>query len=256
MLKLPDLQSDIGRAILEEEIEDIIAAIPGDGLSAASRLRIYRNHFLVTLTDALKVVFPVVHRLVDERFFAYAAHEFLREHPPSSRCLGEFGGAFPDFLAGFPPCAGLPYLGDVATLEWARSRAMQEDDPAPIAPSDLTDVTQDDRPRLQLALHPSLFLLRSSWSIDRIWAANQKDADGEIAEGITDPVTLAVHRAGAGILHRRLFAADFAFLQSLAAGGSLWKATELALDADPQFNLVLALRNLFQAGLVVGLSLH
>jgi hypothetical protein len=35
----------------------------------------------------LEDTFPVVCRLVDKRFFAYAAHEYLREHPPHSRCL-------------------------------------------------------------------------------------------------------------------------------------------------------------------------
>ena len=63
--------------------------------------------------------FPVVCRLVDHPFFAYAAHEFLRDHPPRSRCLAEYGGGFPDFLAAFEPCSSLPYLADVARFEWA-----------------------------------------------------------------------------------------------------------------------------------------
>src|SRR5205807_5231062 len=85
----------------------------------AARLRIYRNHAFATLGAVLEGTFPVVCRLVDKRFFAYAAHEYLREHPPHSRCLVEYGAGFADFLAGFGPCRRLPYLADVARFEWA-----------------------------------------------------------------------------------------------------------------------------------------
>src|SRR5439155_26661008 len=97
----------------------LVPTTRGDGLDPAARLRIHRNHAFATLGAVLEGTFPVVCRLVDKRFFAYAAHEYLREHPPHSRCLVEYGAGFPDFLAGFEPCKKLPYLADVARFEWA-----------------------------------------------------------------------------------------------------------------------------------------
>ena len=44
---------------------------------------------------------PVVCRLVDRRFFAYAADPYIRAHPPAGPCLFEYGATFPDFLAAF-----------------------------------------------------------------------------------------------------------------------------------------------------------
>ena len=70
------------------------------------------------LIDALDVD-DLVCRLVDKDFFAYAAYKYLREHPPHSRCLVEYGADFADFLARFAPCQDLPYLADVARFEWA-----------------------------------------------------------------------------------------------------------------------------------------
>jgi hypothetical protein len=118
-LTLLELQTRIGGAVLGGDIAEIAEITEGDGLDPAARLAIYRNHALTTLGAALKATFPVVCRLVDERFFAYAAHEYLREHPPRSRCLVEYGADFPDFLAGFQPCKDLPYLADIAGFEWA-----------------------------------------------------------------------------------------------------------------------------------------
>src|SRR5271165_4223828 len=118
MSMLLELQIRFRRAILDGDTAEIVAAIQGDGLDPAARVGIYRNHAFGTLGDALQSTFPVVCRLVDKRFFAYAAHEYLRGHPPHSRCLVEYGADFADFLARFEPCKDLPYLADVARFEW------------------------------------------------------------------------------------------------------------------------------------------
>jgi hypothetical protein len=85
MSTLRDLQRQFQQAVLGGDSAEIVAAIRRDGLDRAARIGIYRNHFLATIGASLQGTFPVVCRLVDERFFAYAAHEFVREHPPHSR---------------------------------------------------------------------------------------------------------------------------------------------------------------------------
>src|SRR5437868_12047331 len=108
MPNLLELQLQLRRAVLEGDTAALVAAIRGDGLDPAARLRIYRNHAFGTLGAVLEGIYPVVCRLVDKRFFAYSAHEYLREHPPHSRCLVEYGAGSPDFLAAFEPCNQLP----------------------------------------------------------------------------------------------------------------------------------------------------
>jgi hypothetical protein len=119
MPTLPELQTAFRVALLEGDKHAsalMEAEIESGDLSASERLAVYRNNVFAALSDALRETFPVVCRLVDERFFAYAAHEFIAAHPPSRPALFEYGGAFPDFLAGFPPCRELAYLPDVARL--------------------------------------------------------------------------------------------------------------------------------------------
>src|SRR5271168_3785317 len=77
-------------AVLGGDAGDIPADILGEGIEPAAGLAIYRNHAFATLGDAVRRIYPVVCRLVDERFFAYAAHQYLRVRPPSSRCLVEY----------------------------------------------------------------------------------------------------------------------------------------------------------------------
>src|SRR5947209_10624672 len=123
MPTLLELQLQLRRAVLGGDTAALVGTICGDGIDPAARLQIYRYHAFATLGAVLEGNFPVVSRLVDKRFFAYAAHEYLREHPPNSRCLVEYGGDFADFLAGFEPCKDLPYLAEVARLEWALNTA-------------------------------------------------------------------------------------------------------------------------------------
>ena len=122
MPNLLELQLQLRRVVLGGDTTELVGAIRGDGLNPAARLRIYRNHALTTLGAVLEGTFPVVCRLVDKRFFAYAAHEYLREHPPHSRCLIDYGADFADFLAAFEPCRDLPYLADVARFANGPSR--------------------------------------------------------------------------------------------------------------------------------------
>ncbi|HET7341829.1 MAG TPA: DNA-binding domain-containing protein, partial [Methylomirabilota bacterium] len=108
------------------------AGVAADGLSAIARVAVYRHHVLTSLTAALATTFPVVARLVDPRFFAWAADAYVRAQPPRGPCLAEYGDTFPDFLAAFPACRDLVYLPDVARLEWAMNAARQAPDVPPL----------------------------------------------------------------------------------------------------------------------------
>src|SRR5262245_53926427 len=124
MLALHELQTAFLRPMLGPAESQLLEVIVRDGLLPAARLQIYRHHVLTSLTDVLQTTFPVICRLVDERFFRYAADAYIRQYPPEAPCLFEYGAHFPAFLATFPPCRHLEYLEDVARLEWALHRAM------------------------------------------------------------------------------------------------------------------------------------
>ncbi len=243
MPALRELQAAIGAAMLGGDARAAAQEIEPDGLAPEARLEIYRHHVLTTLTSALEATFPVVCRLVDRRFFAYAADTYLRAHPPTRPCLFEYGDTFPDFLAAFPPCRDLAYLPDVARLEWAMSAALHAPDVDAMDPACLADVAAEDMPRLTFAVDPSVSFLDSPWPVDRIWRANQ-DEDGASSHPVdlaSGGVRLEVRRAGDVATVRALAAADHALRMTLARGGTLEDAAAAALGVDPHFELTAAL---------------
>ena len=109
MTSLHELQRDMTAALLGRGAGGVVAAmVTEDGIAAEARLLIYRHHVVTTLTAALRATFPVVCRLVDERFFGYAADEYIRQEPPAGPCLFEYGETFPEFLEAFRQTYVLP----------------------------------------------------------------------------------------------------------------------------------------------------
>lgn len=255
MPSLERVQRRICAAIVGGADLELLSIIDPDGIASAARLQIYRNHAFLTLSEALKAIYPVVCRLVDERFFSYAAHEYLRDTLPATPCLVEYGASFADFLAAFPACRGVPYLADVARLEWAVNGALNAEAASALAVDRLRAVAPDDAPGLRLTLHPSHRLLVSPWPVDRIWSANQPDA-GPDAEVDLDAggARLEVFRRGDRVAIAALSPASHAFRAAVAAGARLDAAVEAALAHDPLFDLPLTLRGLFDLGLITGCS--
>jgi hypothetical protein len=252
MSTLLELQLQLRRAVLGGDTAALVANIRGDGLDPAGRLRIYRNHAFATLGGVLEGTFPVVCRLVDKRFFAYAAHEYLREYPPYSRCLVEYGADFADFLAGFEPCMDLPYLADVARFEWALNTAAMVREASPLKTETLAGIPPEGASLLKISLQPSVSYFASGWPIDAIWLANQQKevATVDLANGGT---TVEIRRADEGFSWQRLAPGVFAFRRALAEGSALGTAAATAA-ADPAFDLAAALDRLFAERLVVGLG--
>jgi hypothetical protein len=254
---LEELQKDTCDAICGGDDARLSELIAGDGLDPRARLRIYRNHAVITLTDALKATYPVVCRLVSDGFFAYAAHEFIREHLPERPSIAEYGAEFPGFLAQFPPCHDLEYLADIARLEWAINKTLHAENVAAITRSDLSAISAVDAPRLVLTTHPGLRLVETRWPIERIWSANQADGDPDLTIDLdSGGVRLQVYRRGDRVMLKSLSPCEFAFLQALANGDSLANAADAALRLDLLFDLAVALGTILEDGVVTGFRLE
>lgn len=256
MPALREVQTAFRRALIEKDDGAMDGLVADDGIAAADRLAVHHNNIFVSLTDVLRETFPAVCRLVDERFFAYAAHEFLISAPPRRACLAEYGVGFPDFLAAFQPCRGLAYLPDVARLEWLMNRAAYAADAAPLPPASLAGVAAADTPRLVFRLAPSIGYLASPWPVERIWRLNQPGVDSDEAIDLAaGGVHLEVSRRGGDMVLRSLAIAPFALRQALASGVPLAAAAAAALAADAEFDLGDALAELFRDGAVVAVTL-
>jgi Putative DNA-binding domain len=84
MTTLHEVQVAFRRAVLMGQVAPLATLIVADALAAEERIPVYRNNVFASLTKALRDTFPVVCRLIDEQFFACAAHEFVCCDPPGA----------------------------------------------------------------------------------------------------------------------------------------------------------------------------
>ena len=172
MPALRELQDGFVRAVLHGEMAASDWIKP-NGLNPAQRLAVYRNNTFLGLAEALRDGYPVVSNLVGEGFFKHMAKSYVACHPPSAGCLLICGDSFPAFVANYPPAQRLPYLADVAKLEWLWQEAFHETKARPLDLSALACVPTERQGGLRFRLHPSARLLVSACPVLRIWESNQ-----------------------------------------------------------------------------------
>jgi hypothetical protein len=245
MLSLERLQKSVARSVLGGPALGLSSLFESGHADPYRRLRIYQNNTRASLTSTLMAVFPVTVRLVDERFFRYAANEFIRKAPPTEPRLVRYGSDFPAFLRTFEGLADLPFVSETARLEWAIAEALDQAclPPVPIAALNGTDETPD------LVLQPSLRQVISHWPVLAIWSAHQ-DGGAPTRGWHRKPERISLWRAGDKVRFLRLGSAEFSFRYSLAMGLGLDKAVARALTHEPMFDLAGALVRLFGDGLV------
>ena len=212
--------------------------ISNSAFEPAQRLQLYRNNLVIGLTDALAAVYPIVKQLVGEDFFRVTCREFIPMHPPRQAALHEFGKAFPEFIRYFEPASSLPYLADVAELEWAWHEVYHAADADRLDASQLQQVPQDQQAGLRFRLHPAVRLLKSEYPVDRIWQVNQEAYTGKDVVNLDDGgVCLIVGRPRLEIFIQSIPEAEWEFLSTLGNGYTLDEALKTAINIDPRFNL-------------------
>ncbi|OUM03009.1 HvfC/BufC N-terminal domain-containing protein [Variovorax sp. JS1663] len=256
MLALSDTQVRVMNALLRRGDPAAAAHLVRPGtLPATRRLAIYRNNMVESLVAALRAVYPVSERLVGAAFFHQAARACIGLHPSRSGDLHDFGVDFPAFLRAWAPASSLPYLPDVAALEWAVHRAYHEAVRPPLSPASLAAVPRGAQPGLRLALQPSARFVCSPYPVLHIWQANQPDADEAETVSLDEGcVRLLVMQQALEVVFVPLDAAEQRWLCALDEGAGLGQACAGAIDLDPAFDIGAALVRHLALGLFTGMS--
>jgi len=191
----------------------------------------------------------VVARLVGDAFFRHAALCYAHAWPSRSGNLDDVGQGFAGFLAAWSPAAGLPYLPDVARLEWACHEVSR----APDHPVGAAATPDADISRRPLRLHPACRVLESVYPILRVWDLNrpgqESDQTVDLREG---GVRLLVLRREDRLEMQRLSAGEMALLGALDEGLDVRRAGERAVETEPGLDLAGCLAtHLLRGALVV-----
>ena len=246
------------QALLGEQQNLLIAQILAPDVAAPTRgLAAYRANALANAERALASTYPVIAQLVGEENFSFLARDFLRGSPPQRGDMAQWGEKLGAFLAQAPQLASMPFLADIAELEWALHTCVGDPDQAQDV-SSFTALTMHDPRRLLFRLAPGAGLLASAYPAAAILLAHQGQLDrvaldaafGLLAQGVGQ--TALVWRQGF-VPHVRLLLPDEqAFTDALIAGHTLAAALDAAHhDFDFSAWLTVNVQNGFLLGTAV-----
>ncbi|MDE2391066.1 MAG: putative DNA-binding domain-containing protein, partial [Rhodospirillales bacterium] len=209
---------------------------------------VYRNNVRGNLTLALKLAFPATLKLVGEDWFCAYAEKFFLAQPPRNADLHLYGETFPAYLAASALAGQLPYLADVAWLDWGVHHALHAAEIPPLDPQTLAHAPES----FSFIGHPSLSLLALRRDAQAIWAAVLEEDDDRLAGILPDdsvaPLIILRPRGSLEIIE--LSPAMFDLALTLASGFPL----EPALAVIGEGEAAQALGLLLSYGLFSGIT--
>lgn len=223
------------------------ADVPLGIINTGGRFNLYRNNFLAGLTDILGAKFPVTCQLVGEVYFEALVQAFVGDHPPASPILDLYGDTFAAFLEAFPPLRSLPYLPDVARIEWARCVASIAPDYPVLRIQSTADIEAAIETPFRLA--PGASLIRSPFPAGTIWERHQAEMLAPIPDWTAQ--TTAVWTQG-GRVQQEIIPADIEpVLAGLVNNIPLIAILGTATSEEQAVRLIGTFTGFVQAGLLV-----
>lgn len=252
-LKLSDLQRCFMAALYAREMPDPAGWIVGGGLEPAARLDIYRHSGEELHAGALRTAYPAALALVGEAYFDQVARQYRLAYPARYGNLQTFGDAFGDFLESRPEARALPYLGDVARLEWQSQLSALAADAAPLSADAFAAALANVDGPICVHLHPSVRVFASVHPVVAIWQYARQPTESRLTLPEAGDHVL-IWRDGAQVAMSSIHAASFACIDALLHGMSLDAAHHAAHALDPGFDLPACIAGLLENGLVTAID--
>ncbi len=212
---------------------EIPSALPGllspqREAPGAERLAVYTEGYLARMQQALAEVYEAVRHVVGRRAFADLSRAYAGAFPSHEYNLSFAGRHLPAFLASAALTRELPFLPDLAQLDWLVCQAFHaHEQPAMSAHAlALPEGGLEAWAHARLILQPSMGLVASPWPIRDIWAARHQPVAQVTIDLVDRPQHVLIARQGLQVRCDLLEPAAFALLQALHGGRPLGEALQ------------------------------
>ena len=210
-------------------------------LDPVQRLGIYRGNSIFACRNALEQIYPVCLRILGDAYFGQLALEYIDDHPSTQPDLNVYGEAWPQFLqqliSAESAMAALPYLPDLACLEWHYHAAYYADDDTGIDFAGLQQVAPSLQDNICWQGSASLALMQSAYPLFAIWHGNRGDNAVDSVVGLTEPECLVIYRHDYELLVETIDGNSYELLQGVLQSKTMVQLGALA--AGPQLDTLL-----------------
>lgn len=247
-------QALFAQALLDPSTAPPLPISTANHANVESRLNIYRNNMMASLCNALADTFPVIVQLVGLEFFNACARTFIRQQTKRSPLLTWIGADFAEFIAAFEHTAAMPWLADVARIEYARLKAFHAANTIEMNDKALQTLVQQPLSLINTAVffREGVAVLRSPFAAYSIWLAHLQESELSKVK-LSRAESCLIYRTGHEIGTKFLTLGQAAFIDALMQAKTFSEAQKQALICDPEFQLSSAFLVLIQTRSLSGL---
>ena len=199
---------------------DAWITVPPRG-SVDERLHVYAGGYPARLEEALNESFPAVAHVLGDGAFHGLVHRYSADVPLHSYNLTDAGAELPRFLRDDQLTTDLPFLPDLARLEWHVGRAFHAHDRLALETAALATWSLDEWESAVMRFQPWVALVTADWPIREIWECRETPIEEIDLDMRNRGDRVLVRRAGYAVLCESLDDAEAHALGALLGGETL-----------------------------------
>ena len=253
MPRLCELQQAFAEAFVEGKSHAVAEAMAEDGRSLRS-VALYRRLIRNNYVQALKVTYPVLHRLVGDHSFGILARGYLKKYPSTSGDLFPYGCHLLAFLSELQLS---PLLIELARLEWVCHEVYQAADFPLLSEEHLRPIASVDPSQVTFQFHAAARLLSFPFPVHRVWSALQPEAPtDEIVELplLEQETGVVVTRGDGKVQVTPLARMDYLLLEAMSRGVDAASVERMAIESEPEFDFARFLATVLNLRIITGFS--
>ncbi|MGR5065907.1 HvfC/BufC family peptide modification chaperone [Photobacterium sp. DNB22_13_2] len=197
--QLHQLQQDFAEA-LHYRPSPANEAVATGQFAPEQLIQIYRNNFIISLSEVLEATYPCCKAVVGDECFALLARLHVLAYPLGEGNVTDYGDGFADTISGQPSVIeAVPYLAELAQLEWLVDRASQHAAITPDFPFEqLSQITEDNLSQLILEVAEPTYNFDAQYPVASLW---QMITDDQIEPiDMTQPESVIIQHRSQGML--------------------------------------------------------
>jgi hypothetical protein len=219
---LAELQRAVAAHVLTGEgpsVDDWIR-VPA-GVDEAARLAVHTHGYPARVTESLREAFPATANILGEGSFAVLAARYLAHIPSELRNLNDIGAVLPEFLRSDGLKDDLPFLPDLAGLEWAVTVCFHAELASAFDASICSGWLTEDWERARIDFQPGLAVVRSPWPLRELRETRHLERTQIDVDLVDRPDCVLVRRRGFEVVVESIAEVEAEAIERLRAGTPL-----------------------------------
>lgn len=248
---LAELQRGLAALVLDRPVpgEDGVdvesfVSVP-TGVDVGTRLGVYAGGYPARIREALLESFPAVAKILGDGSLASLLERYRPQIPTGWRNLNSVGQTLPSFLISDPLSEELPFLPDLARLEWSVFECFHARLGPPIDLAITANWDLDGWASACIGFQPGVALVQSRWPIHSLREARERDRSEIDVDLVGHPQSVWLYRQGFEVVTELLDEADAGAAHGLLRGEPLGDVMDQMKSAGVDAESVLALFSRF-----------